>query len=257
MDAQIMIKNLLESPKTVSDNIVEYKISSLKELQDIIIKFPSSHYFGGWLYRGQADQSWELKPKAGREPHYVNANYTHRLHAWCREAIAYTKDFPDNEWEQMALAQHHGLATNLLDWTGNPLAAMYFACSELGNKNGAMYCYFPTQYVTETNTPTLNNYKNVVGYIPRIINPRLKNQNPFFTFHPDAKICITPRKLQKPFSGQQLKIITIDKSAKSLILEELNLYGINRKFLFPDLDGLSAHYNWLIAKESNKSFNGI
>src|SRR3982751_2051651 len=97
----------------ISDDTLSYKISSLRELQDIIIKFPSCHHVGGWFYRGQANESWSLIPKAGRQPHYFNyPHYTHRLHAWCREAIAYTKNFPVNEWEQMALAQHHGLATN-------------------------------------------------------------------------------------------------------------------------------------------------
>jgi len=241
----------------ISDNTINYRIASLRELQDIIVNFQSCHHVGGWLYRGQADESWTLTPKAGREPHYISPHYTHRLNAWCREAIAYTKTFPNNVWEQMALAQQHGLATNFLDWTGNPLVAMYFACSELGNKNGVMYCYFPTAYITNPDENIFEQYQQIIGYIPRIINPRLINQIPFFTFHPDARIHITPSSLEEPFSGQQLKIITIEKSIKAKILEELNLYGINRKLLFPDLDGLSTYYNWLIAKESNKSFDGI
>lgn len=240
----------------ISDDILNYKVSSLRELQEIVVSFPSCHHVGGWLYRGQANESWQLIPKAGRQPHYFDkAHYHHRVDAWCREAIAYTKNFPENPWEQMALAQHHGLATNLLDWTGNPLAATYFACCELSDKDGVVYCYFPTGYLESDFT--FETCKNIATYIPRIINPRLVNQHPFFTFHPDAAKPIIPRRLDEPFEGQQLKCLIIDKSAKPKILEELNLYGINRKFLFPDLDGLSAHYNWLIAKESNNKFNGI
>jgi len=233
----------------ISDDICDYMINTLAGFQEIVLKFPSSHWVGGWLYRGQSDESWGLLPKAGRAPYNDSPRYDHRFLAWCREAVTYVKNFPENDWERLALAQHHGLATNLLDWTGNPLISAYYACCEFEDKNGVIYCYFPTQYITEPELQTFDDYNKVVAYQPRKLTARIINQNGCFTYHPDAQISISNRLLDEPFYCQQLKKIVIERSSKSQIIDELNLYGINRKTLFPDLDGLSSYINRVTHKK--------
>src|SRR6266550_7521373 len=51
-----------------------------------------------------------------------------------------------DDWDLMVYAQHFGMATRLLDWTSNPLAALWFAAKDLNKqKSGFVYFYAPTK----------------------------------------------------------------------------------------------------------------
>src|SRR5437762_8166002 len=109
-----------------------------------------SHASAGWWFRGQANAEWPLLPKAGRPEYSLpNGRSEGRLLAWSSQAVAYDSNLPTNEWERLAVAQHFGLATCLLDWSQNPLVSLYFACSELPDADGAVYCYDPDLFVDE------------------------------------------------------------------------------------------------------------
>ena len=58
-----------------------------------------------------------------------------------RRGVAVLPSRPSDDWEFLAVARHHGLPTRLLDWTENPLAALFFALEEPSSGDSAVWCY--------------------------------------------------------------------------------------------------------------------
>ena len=177
---------------------------------------------------------------------------------WADRAVAYTDKFPENQWEQLALAQHYGLATRLLDWTTSPLIALFFAVWEENGEHGAMYAYYAPHREIDRDVDefwSLNNEPFAAGgflYRPRPIDRRMVQQCAVFTYHPHPVNPIVPiqerPEVTKEFAsknrfGTDLMTIVVESSYKDTIRRELGTLGITRESLFPDLEGLSAELN--------------
>lgn len=207
---------------------------TIQTLEDYLKIF---HVYSGMdFYRGHASIDYCLIPSIGR--YYIKGEENALLQfekeifdEFKRKYEPYTTVRPQNDKEFLFLAQHYGLPTRLLDWTFNPLVALYFACKSRPDTDGAVYhCMIYDNSVYRDTLSDVLSPPDLTMLIPRETDVRFKNQQALFALY------------SCPWEEQMKDYPTIryiiPASSKSQIMRKLEMIGMTTTFLFPLLDNL-------------------
>lgn len=195
--------------------------------------------------RGQESMRLRLRPKIGRfkyasaridfpmRPPHWKETLDSMLDHFDREYVAYHDKEIQSRIDLMTLAQHYGLPTQLLDWTLNPLAALYFACESKSENDGIVFILsvLPHHPIVK-NDSDLRSTEPWQSVRPKRLDQRMINQESVFTFHSDP-IADFGNILGKDCSG-----VAVPCKSKGWLLNQLECAGISRKSMYPGLQSL-------------------
>ena len=212
-------------------------------------------------YRGMEDKSWMLEPS-------ILVNYLSS-----QEQLMY-KEFEQlhpsefiniqSSLNKIGKMQHFGLPTRLLDFTQNPLVALFFACNisdkENANKDARVVIHVSNNLDNDLGEQICEHALYNIDYrtkikdfcmvykfnqdfpivTPLYITEREKMQQSVFLVFPSK---LTQygyfdgiKKIDKDFMESSFISIIVDARNKKRIIDQLDSIGINKMVLFPELD---------------------
>lgn len=223
--------------------MVEKTINSPAELHELASSFRKTHP----IFRGVSDASFQLVSRFGRsiiknrEFRKKNASFSYVVDSTKEEIVLekfknisapYLAFQPKNDWEWLAIAQHHGLPTRMMDWTTNPLVAAYFATTHNPSTSDSAIYVINDRYNLDRAQLDQSPYKlnKAMIFSPRHATQRITSQSGLF---------IVPSKIDEPFSCEGLEKWVLTKNCHIEIEIMLCRYGITPASMFPGLDGIA------------------
>jgi hypothetical protein len=238
----------------------ELRVKSWESFLKVITAHPYTH----WAFRGEQHAEWPLYSALSRylQTFAINKRAWPEqeeriLRIFKRKAHQYVPQPPDSEddFQWLALMQHHGAPTRLIDFTWSPYVAAFFAL-ERATGDAAVWAVNPAR-IQSRRTPAPPRYDprikgNFRKYYlrgkrrfiwvgePLTMNRRLIAQSGTF-----ALAGVLDQPLEEIVSGDRdppstmVKLILPARLIRETAMRELYRMNITWATLFPDLDGLA------------------
>jgi hypothetical protein len=207
--------------------------------------------YTGWAFRGHGDSTWPLMSTLGRhlnafiDKKYWDAQEERIIRIFRRKGHLFLTHIPDysDTFQWLALMQHHGAPTRLLDFTWSPQVAAFFAL-ERTTTQAAVWAVNPKRLVivTERLNEFLNgSLKGAIGIgEPFVMNTRLVAQSGTFVVTREVAAAID--ELAAKYDDPADTLVKFELPAdpiRSAGMRELFGMNITNATLFPGLDGLA------------------
>jgi len=221
------------------------EINTIKDFYKFLQSQTDADDFWKRMYRGVSNSKFKLIPSVGRfqtsNGNNLNVgNEMEILNEFKNIAYPYIKDFHFDTLELLSFGRHHGLPTRLLDWTQNPLVALYFAVEKPLTENeekqkGFYSCvYIHKEEIIIAPCEPFDPFaiNRVRYYVPNNSDNRIIVQEGLFTVHNDP---------YTPWEPKDLEIVLIHKNIRDEIKKTLNRLWVNASSLYPGVDGIAEY----------------
>jgi hypothetical protein len=204
----------------------------------------------------------------GTNPAHSKAHLeAHILRNFARHARPHLPTPPENDWDLLVIAQHHGVPTRLLDWSHSPLVAAHFATCTAGPEQDCAIWRLDWQRLHDAfGLPPLalliedlvdldlfegdgpfTPWELFEGSTPRFacmieppaLDARLVAQSAAFTLCSDTRQPFEAFLAEHDLADALTKFVVPAASIPHL-RDQLDMSGVEERRLFPDLDGVAA-----------------
>ncbi len=227
--------------------IAEYVYRDWRKFKSEMIEelFGERHFKRGiFIFRGQSNSNWKLEPSFDRIFTFLSKKdkmeaMKELLTLFMQESEG--MDVPPDVWndevKSLALGQHYGLPTRLLDWTESPYIASFFAFNDaILNRDVDDYVAVWALNTTSENVWNEGSGVQIVN-VPSIGNIRLRNQYGKFTLLKTPFNCLDDYIKHFEDETRPLMKFLIHPSAVKDAIADLDAMGINHTRLYPELTG--------------------
>ncbi len=262
----------------------EVRVESWEQLNECLYAGswyqPHGRFRSPFAFRGLPDWRYDRRTALNRLGGKYAAVEDDLLRNFRKYGSRTESSLRDSWWNWLAMGQHHGLPTRLLDWTFSPFVALHFvtAKQELFATDGVIWCIdfikvrrflpqslkamlkkdeavFFTAEMLDRYAPTLEEFDArvkqespdgsdcVIFYEPPSLDDRIVNQAALFSM-----ISSPERQLEQWLADKEVeqpgifRKIIVPAVLKWEVRDKLDMANLTERVMFPGLDGLGA---WL------------